>query len=259
MWLTLVLLGGSAMASQKGRVRGKAPASGKAAIRSDARAMPATAIFGPVPSAAAPAALPNPEDMIAQALGKTVLIEGDGVYGSGIVLVPRRGIILTNLHVVEEMRAPRITYYDGHVGVARVLETDKALDLALLEGSPISGTPSVVGDAIDLRPAQALYAIGSPRKLGFTVSRGIVSYVGRPMDGTRFIQTDLPINEGNSGGPVLTARGEVVGVMSFILRRANGLAFALPINYAIERFADRLPEVAGGDAYLSRFRTWKRK
>jgi S1-C subfamily serine protease len=211
--------------------------------------------------ASAPAALDpvqsTPEDIVERVLRLTVLIEGDGVYGSGMLLVPRRGIILTNWHVVEEMRNPRVTLFDGRVGPAKVLESDRSLDLALLEGPPVDATSLPIGDAIDLRAAQTLYAIGSPRKLGFTVCRGIVSYVGRLMDGARYIQTDLAINDGNSGGPVLNARGEVIGIMTFILRRATGLAFALPINYAIERFGSRLPQDVRRGAYLERFRSWK--
>jgi S1-C subfamily serine protease len=201
----------------------------------------------------------SPEDIVAPALRQTVLIEGDGVYGSGILLLPKRGLILTNWHVIEDMKAPRITFFDGRTGTGRVLEVDRALDLALLEGPQSDESPPRIGDAIDLRAAQTLYAIGSPRKLGFTVSRGIVSYVGRQMDGTRYIQTDLAINDGNSGGPVINGRGEVVGIMTFILRRSTGLAFALPINYAIERFARHLPEPPTRAAYLERFRSWKVK
>lgn len=213
----------------------------------------------PQPELALPAPPPTAEDIVERALRQSVLIEGDGAYGSGIVLAPKRGLILTNWHVVEDMKAPKVTFFDGRSGPAKVVDSDRTLDIALLEGPPCDAPPPDIGDAIDLRAAQPLYAIGSPRKLGFTVSRGIVSYVGRNMEGTRFIQTDLPINEGNSGGPVITAHGKIVGVMSFILRRSNGLAFALPINYAIERFAGRLPELAARHAYLDRFKSWKSK
>ena len=220
----------------------------------------ATAHATPASVSPAPTTTPSSaEDIVDRALRQTVLIEGDGSYGSGIVLVPRRGLILTNWHVVEEMKAPKVTFFDGKSGPAKVVDSDKALDLALLQGPATDAPAPEIGDAIDLRAAQPLYAIGSPRKLGFTVSRGIVSYVGRNMDGARFIQTDLPINEGNSGGPVITAHGMVVGVMSFILRRSTGLAFALPINYAIERFSGRLPELAAKHAYLDRFKSWKSK
>jgi S1-C subfamily serine protease len=76
------------------------------------------------------------------------------------------------------------------------------------------------------------------------------------MDGARYLQTDLPINDGNSGGPVVNARGELVGLMSFILRRAQGLSFALPANYAVERFT-KIAAPHGDPSYLARFRRWK--
>jgi serine protease Do len=92
--------------------------------------------------------------------------------------------------------------------------------------------------------------------MSFTVSRGIVSYVGREVEGTRYLQTDLPINDGNSGGPVVNARGELVGLMSFVLKRSQGLSFALPFNYAAVRFAARLGKHAQAGDYLDRFRRW---
>jgi S1-C subfamily serine protease len=204
------------------------------------------------PPAPAIQAAATPEDAVERIRAVTVLIEGEGVYGSGLLIVPRRGLILTNQHVIEGVAAPRVTLVDGREAPARVLEIDRALDLALLEGPKVDAPPPTFGDPLDLRAAQTVYAIGAPRRLGFTVSRGIVSYVGRPMEGVRYIQTDLAINDGNSGGPVLTARGDVVGIMTFILKRSTGLAFALPINYAIDRFAARFD--GGLSADLARLR-----
>jgi S1-C subfamily serine protease len=169
-------------------------------------------------------------------------------------MAPAAGLVVTALHVVEEMRAPRVAFADGRSFDAHVVESDKALDLALLEIPPQRRSAPVLGDATALRPGEEVYAIGYPRRLGFTVSRGIVSFVGRVMEGTRWIQTDLPINDGNSGGPVVNARGELVGMMSFILRKAQGISFALPANYAAERFP-RLH--VADDAYLERFRRWR--
>ncbi len=168
----------------------------------------------------------------------TVLLEGDGIYGSGILIDPALGRVLTANHVVDEMTSPVATSYTGRKGRAKVIARDKDLDVALLDVPDLADasipTP-VLGDASKLRPGQEIYAIGSPRKLAFTVSRGIVSYADRQVDGKRWLQIDMAINDGNSGGPVFTARGEIVGVMSFILRRSQGLAFALPITTAIDR------------------------
>jgi S1-C subfamily serine protease len=189
---------------------------------------------------AGPAWAGQPQDGLQRALAYTVTIEGSGIYGSGVLLAPEAGLVVTNQHVVAEMPNPRVKFYDGTVVTARVLEMDRTLDLALLEVPPQRRAPPVVGDTDALRPGDDIYAIGNPRHLGFTVSRGIVSYVGRPLDGVRYLQTDLPINDGNSGGPVVNVRGELVGVMSFVLKHSQGLSFALPLRYAAERFAARL-------------------
>jgi len=84
--------------------------------------------------------------------------------------------------------------------------------------------------------------MGAPRKMTFSLSRGVVSYVGRSFDGTQHIQTDISANSGSSGGPLLSSRGELVGISSFILRGSQGLAFAIPIDYAYRRF----PVLRGG-------------
>ena len=84
----------------------------------------------------------------------------------------------------------------------------------------------------------------------FSLSRGMVSYVGRRFERTFYLQTDLPLNAGSSGGPVLNDRGQVVAIASFVLRDSEGLAFALPIDYAYRRFAAALvapPAVIAGD------------
>lgn len=205
-------------------------------------------------TAPAAAAADEPRDVVARALDFTVTIEDAGIYGAGVLVAPAAGLVLTAEHVVADMRAPTVVFHDGRTAAAAVVETDHALDLALLRVPPQPGAPPVLGDATLLRPGDPLYAVGCPRHLGFTVSRGVVSFVGRPMDGARFLQTDLPINDGNSGGPVIDARGALVGVMSFILRRAQGLSFALPSNYAALRFPRALPPP--DPDYLARFRAW---
>ena len=171
-------------------------------------------------------------------------LDGSGVYGSGVLVAPEDGLVLTNYHVVEGMTDPRVTFDDGRVVAGKVVELDRALDLALLQVPPQKGAAPVWGDMAAIRPGDEVYAVGCPRRLAFTVSRGIVSFVDRLIEGTRYLQTDLPINDGNSGGPVVNERGELVGLMTFVYRRAQGLSFALPIHYAAERFVRRLGRYA---------------
>jgi serine protease Do len=186
--------------------------------------------------AAVRAAPAQPQDGIARALDYTVTLEGDGVYGSGVLVDPAAGLVLTNWHVVAEMPSPRATFRDGKSVLARVLDSDRTLDLALLAVPPRAGVAPSWGDASQLRPGDELYAVGCPRHLAFTVSRGIVSFVGRMVEGARWLQTDLPINDGNSGGPVVNGRGELVGIMTFVYKRAQGLSFAVPAEVAYGRF-----------------------
>lgn len=215
------------------------------------------------PRPAAPAAnaptTTDARDAVGRALAFAVTIDGGGSYGAGILVDPARGMILTARHVIDGMASPRVTFSDGAEVPGRVVADDRDLDVALVEVAPQPRRSApLLGDATALRPGDEVYAVGCPRHLAFTVSRGIVSFVGRMMEGARYIQTDLAINDGNSGGPVINARGELVGMMSFILRRGEGLAFALPVAYAAERF----PSVAGiaqGGETLARFREWSRR
>lgn len=195
-----------------------------------------------------PAAPATVADLVDRALATAVALESNGIYGAGVLIDPPHGTILTSLHVVEDMQRPQATTHDGRTAVAHVVATDKKLDLAVLSAPELAMDlpPPPLGDSSLLRPGEEVFSIGSPRKLAFTVSRGIVSYVGREMDGERYLQLDMSINDGNSGGPVWTLHGEVVGVMSFILRRAQGLAFALPVAYAVEAFRPLMPAERSG-------------
>lgn len=213
---------------------------------------------GDRPRAVAPPPAPDPRDAVARALAVAVTVEGDGVYGAGILVDPPAGLVLTAHHVVAEMRAPRVSFLDGASASARVIDSDATLDLALLEIGPQPGrTAPLLGDPTALRPGDPLYAVGCPRHLPFSVSRGILSFAGRSLDGARYLQTDLAINDGNSGGPVVDARGQLVAMTSFIYRRAEGLAFALPVAYAVERFPSLARLAQGGEAQ-ERFRRWRR-
>jgi serine protease Do len=172
--------------------------------------------------------------MATHALDWSVTIEGDGTYGAGVLIDPPRGLVLTCLHVVTDMKQPRVSFSDGASFAATVVDTDKSLDVALLRVAPQRRTAPAVGEPDG--PGEEIFAVGCPRHLAFTLSRGIVSFVGRVVDGVRWLQTDLPMNEGNSGGPVINARGELLGLMSFVYRNGQGLSFALPARSAVERF-----------------------
>lgn len=163
--------------------------------------------------------------------------------GSGFVIDPN-GFILTNAHVVEGATTIYVTLTDKREFKARLIGTDRRTDIALLK-IDATGLPKLpVGESSKLRVGEWVLAIGSPFGLENTVTAGIVSAKGRETNDsiTPFIQTDVAVNPGNSGGPLINTKGEVVGINSQIYSRSGGymgISFAIPIDEAI-RVSDRL-------------------
>lgn len=157
--------------------------------------------------------------------------------GSGVIISPD-GYIVTNRHVVDGAVDIRVTMSNRKILDAKLIGSDPLTDLAVIK---IDGTnlPSVPwGDSTVLRPGQTVLAFGNPFGFRFTVTRGIVSALNRPNPFAndphkpgQFIQTDAAINQGNSGGPLVNARGEVVGINTFLISPSgafSGMGFAIP-------------------------------
>ena len=166
---------------------------------------------------------------------------GGESLGSGFI-ISADGYILTNRHVVANADSVTVHLPDHRSFPARIVGEDKIYDIALLKINA-TGLPTVqVGNSNDLQPGQWVVAIGSPFGLDHSVSAGIVSYVGRTLGSqdqpaVPFIQTDVPINRGNSGGPLFNLQGQVVGINSQIFSTsggAMGLSFSIPINLAMD-------------------------
>ncbi len=162
--------------------------------------------------------------------------------GSGFV-VSSDGFILTNHHVVDGADEILVTLADKREFKARLIGSDRRTDVALVK-IPATNLPSLkAGDPNKLRVGEWVLAIGSPFGLENTVTAGIVSAKGRDTgDYLPFIQTDVAVNPGNSGGPLLNMRGEVIGINSQIYSRTGGfmgISFAIPIDEA-NRVADQL-------------------
>jgi len=190
---------------------------------------------------------PTWAQLAARSQSWTAAVRADMNYGAGVV-VDRAGLVLTNLHVVSNAHSVTITPFGGAPITAKVLDTDADLDLALLSAdlsSPLS-VAADLGSSAALGVGDEVLAVGSPRKMFFSVSRGMVSFPNRLLEGVEYVQTDLPINEGNSGGPLVDRQGRVVGIVSFILRDSQGLSFALPIDRAVTRFATYLAHPGQG-------------
>ncbi len=163
--------------------------------------------------------------------------------GSGIVIDPK-GLILTNHHVVSGSQRVSVRFSSGDVREAKVVSTDLSNDLALLKVDLPANIPTArLGDSDSVKVGQLAIAIGNPFGLEQTVTQGIISAVGREWQSgmgqpkRKLLQTDAPVNPGNSGGPLVNAAGEVIGITNMIespVEGSVGVGFAIPINTAKE-------------------------
>jgi S1-C subfamily serine protease len=161
-----------------------------------------------------------------------------GGVGCGVVV--SGGLILTNNHVAQGVKRHEIVAPDGKVHMATLVGDDSDTDLAVLrfDDPHAAPPPARLGDSKQLRRGQLVIAIGAPLGFEATVTAGVVSALGRSLRGERgrmvedLIQTDAALNPGNSGGPLVTASGEVVGINTAIIAGAQGICFAVATNTA---------------------------
>ncbi len=158
--------------------------------------------------------------------------------GSGVI-VSEDGYILTNHHVINGMQKIQVQFTDGRSEAAQLVGSDPATDIAVLK---IEGAVPALpfGDSDGVRVGQPVLAVGNPFGLQETVTQGIISAKGRVVrdSGVEFLQTDAAVNQGNSGGPLLNLKGEVIGINSAIYSANTGtwlgISFAIPANVARE-------------------------
>jgi serine protease Do len=170
---------------------------------------------------------PSPRDFPTQSLGSGFIISGDGY-------------IMTNAHVIDSAEEVVVRLLDKREFKAKVIGVDRRTDIALLKIEATSLPTVKFGDVNKLRVGEWVVAIGSPFGFDNTVTAGIVSAKGRSLPQENFvpfIQTDVAVNPGNSGGPLFNLKGEVIGINSQIYSRTGGfmgLSFAIPIDVANE-------------------------
>jgi S1-C subfamily serine protease len=201
--------------------------------------------------------LPSVASRAAQAIGPSVVMvsgfapekgqteEQQNGVGSGVVITDT-GVILTNLHVVQGSPTIRVTFSDGTESTASVVNVQPQDDLAVLQAHRIPDDlkPATLRSTADLLPGDEVVAVGFPFGIGPSVSAGVVSGLKRSFRSpegkqqmTNLIQFDAAANPGNSGGPLVTADGEVVGIVTAILNPTSartfiGIGFAVPIENA---------------------------
>ena len=197
---------------------------------------------------------PNLVDAVARTRDSVVNLQTSAGLGAGVI-VDERGIIVTNFHVIADaLGAPSVELFgsasEGHARVvarfenqrevpATILVADREEDLAVLRLEPSDDderfAPAHIGRSSELRVGQDVFAVGNPFGLPHTVSRGIVSALDRIgiLENRELpvIQLDASINIGNSGGPLFNLDGELVGIVTARRQRAQGIAFALPIDH----------------------------
>lgn len=169
--------------------------------------------------------------------------------GSGVIVDGRRGLVITNFHVVRSAQAIEVILKDGRKFDAQPIGAAPNLDLAVLKIGAKDLPTLALGDSKQLQVGDYVVAIGNPFGLGQTVTSGIVSATDRPLgqdDPRRFIQTDAPINPGNSGGALISLKGELIGINSALFSPSSsqgsagnvGIGFAIPSNVVKQVLAE---------------------
>lgn len=157
--------------------------------------------------------------------------------GSGFAV--GENCIITNAHVINTREKTSINTYDGKKYDAFVVAIDTNIDIAILGVKDVTFTPLAIANENTNIVGSDVYAIGAPNSLAYTLTKGVISAKERKVNGQAFIQTDAAINTGNSGGPLLNDKGEVLGVNTYKMSNSEGIGLAIPISEVTEFLKDK--------------------
>lgn len=147
--------------------------------------------------------------------------------GSGFAI--GSNCVITNAHVIQDPEDVLLRCYDGTEYKAQVVGMDEDQDIAVLAVAEAEFIPLPVADVAAMYTGSDVYAIGAPKSMAYTLTKGVLSAKERQIGGYTYIQTDAPINKGNSGGPLLNDAGEVMGVNTLKMNDSEGIGLAIPI------------------------------
>ena len=148
--------------------------------------------------------------------------------GSGFAV--GENCIVTNAHVIDNPNNIVLTTYTGETHVAYLVGYDQDKDIAVLGVRNVKFTPLTIADYKSLNTGDDVYAIGAPKSMAYTITKGIISAKERKIGKYKYIQTDAAINEGNSGGPLLDDKGRVIGINTLKMSDSEGIGLAIPMT-----------------------------
>ena len=151
--------------------------------------------------------------------------------GSGFAI--GENTVITNAHVIANENDITVYGYDGSTYMASVYLIDNSFDIAVLSVENGKFEPLEIGNSNEIKVGEDIYAIGAPKSLDYSLTKGVVSNKSRKIGKYQYIQIDAAINSGNSGGPLLNERGQVIGVNSMKMSDAEGIGLSIPISSVI--------------------------
>ncbi len=168
-------------------------------------------------------------DFDAEVAYESIFVIYSGNYeGSGFAI--GENTVVTNAHVIGNRNDIKVKSYSGEEYRASIYLFNEALDIAILSVENAEFVPLEVGDGENIKIGDDIYAIGAPRSLDYTLTKGVISNKSRTIGFNKYIQIDAAINSGNSGGPLLNNAGQVIGVNSMKISDAEGIGLAIPIS-----------------------------